>query len=97
MNSALGLGVVLKENQVQEWRDEGDQESRDEPETRAWACLWHSHFLTALFPGRAAEGKRWDSVGQQEAFLVRKVQLSFASLGLKMSLVEDSSLFQGAF
>ena len=48
MNLVLGLKVVLKESQLEEWRDEGDQESRDEPETQAWACLWHFHFFTAL-------------------------------------------------
>lgn len=48
MNLVLGLKVVLKESQVEEWRDEGDQESCDEPETQDWACLWLSHFFTAL-------------------------------------------------
>lgn len=47
-----------------------------------------------IVPRRVAEGKRQDSVGQQEAFVVRKVQFSFASPGLKMSLLKTQGSFK---
>lgn len=77
------------------WIDEGDQESHDKPETWAWACLWHCHFLKALRPSRTVPGKsscrdggRTQWANKHLGFLIRKIQLSFASVGLRLSLLK---------